>query len=282
MDILEEISARYDGFSKTRKRICDYILSEPEQCCFCSLRSFAQRVHATEVTVLNFCRALGLKSYLELKKALQDYVIQKVNPGKRMKLAVAGSDSAGELYGKVARAEREAIQTTFERNTTEQLFAFAELLHKAGRVYIAAHDLSRVIGDYLHYRLNDLGIDSYVLDLQDKRDIFNHLAQTPERSLLVAVAIPPYGADTVAAARYCGEIGIPVVALTDRPGSPVAQDAAAILYCHVSLLGLTNSFTAMMSMVDTVSLFCSYVAGEGEEAAQTDLRERFEAFFPAN
>ena len=90
MDILEQIRANYGSFSRPRQRISDFILNYPEQCCFLSLRSFAQQVGTTEVTVLNFCRGLGLGSYMDLKKALQDYLIVRVNAGDRLKLAVAG------------------------------------------------------------------------------------------------------------------------------------------------------------------------------------------------
>ena len=97
MDILEQIRANYGSFSRPRQRISDFILNYPEQCCFLSLRSFAQQVGTTEVTVLNFCRGLGLGSYMDLKKALQDYLIVRVNAGDRLKLAVAGSGSAQDL-----------------------------------------------------------------------------------------------------------------------------------------------------------------------------------------
>ena len=110
MDILEQIRANYGSFSRPRQRISDFILNYPEQCCFLSLRSFAQQVGTTEVTVLNFCRGLGLGSYMDLKKALQDYLIVRVNAGDRLKLAVAGSGSAQDLYQRVCRAEREALQ----------------------------------------------------------------------------------------------------------------------------------------------------------------------------
>ena len=84
MDILEQIRANYGSFSRPRQRISDFILNYPEQCCFLSLRSFAQQVGTTEVTVLNFCRGLGLGSYMDLKKALQDYLIVRVNAGDRL------------------------------------------------------------------------------------------------------------------------------------------------------------------------------------------------------
>ena len=77
MDILEQIRAGYSSFSRPRQRISDFILNNPEQCCFLSLKSFADQVCTTEVTVLNFCRGLGLNSYMALKKALQDYLIMQ-------------------------------------------------------------------------------------------------------------------------------------------------------------------------------------------------------------
>lgn len=138
MDILEQIRANYGSFSRPRQRISDFILNYPEQCCFLSLRSFAQQVGSTEVTVLNFCRGLGLGSYMDLKKALQDYLIVRVNAGDRLKLAVAGSGSAQDLYQRVCRAEREALQSTLDGNSVELLLAFTQALRRARRIFIAA------------------------------------------------------------------------------------------------------------------------------------------------
>ena len=137
MDILEQIRANYGSFSRPRQRISDFILNYPEQCCFLSLRSFAQQVGTTEVTVLNFCRGLGLGSYMDLKKALQDYLIVRVNAGDRLKLAVAGSGSAQDLYQRVCRAEREALQSTLDGNSVELLLAFTQALRRARRIFIA-------------------------------------------------------------------------------------------------------------------------------------------------
>lgn len=147
MDILEQIRANYGSFSRPRQRISDFILNYPEQCCFLSLRSFAQQVGTTEVTVLNFCRGLGLGSYMDLKKALQDYLIVRVNAGDRLKLAVAGSGSAQDLYQRVCRAEREALQSTLDGNSVELLLAFTQALRRARRIFIAAHDFSRFPAD---------------------------------------------------------------------------------------------------------------------------------------
>ena len=48
----------------------------------------------------------------------------RVNAGDRLKLAVAGSGSAQDLYQRVCRAEREALQSTLDGNSVELLLAF--------------------------------------------------------------------------------------------------------------------------------------------------------------
>lgn len=283
MDLLEEIKRRYSTFNKTRQRICDHILSAPEQCCFCSLRAFAQQVGTTEVTVLNFCRTLGLGSYLDLKKALQDYVISKVNPQKRFQLAVAGSDSAQDLCARVQRAQREALQLTFEGNDTEQLVAFNDRLRQARRVFLAGHDFSRVLATYLHRRLRFLGVDSYVLNLQDRGDVFNCLSHAPEESLLVAISVPPYGMETLSAARYCRAVGMPVAAITDRRDAPIAELADVSLFCHLELLGTTSSYTGLIGMIDMLTMLYPFLAersGQPSDSRAEALRQQFDALFP--
>lgn len=286
MDILDQIREQYDTFSKTRRRICDFILTAPEQCCFCSLKSFAQRTSTTEVTVLNFCRAMGLDSYLDLKKALQDYVIRRVNPGRRLNLAVAGSGTLQELHNRVCRAERDALQTTLEHASLEHLSQFCSFLKQSRHIFIAAHDASRVAAYYLHHRLTSLGMDCRVLDLQDRRDLFTTLSCEPEQSLLVVISVPPYGAETVSVAQFASSIHMPVAAITDRPEAPAAQCSDVSLFCRVELMGMTNSYTPILGMIDLLTMLHSFLAREEIQQAEEEnaaLHQQFEScFLPQN
>ncbi|WP_130869723.1 MurR/RpiR family transcriptional regulator [Intestinimonas massiliensis (ex Afouda et al. 2020)] len=283
MDILEQIRANYGSFSRPRQRISDYILQHPEQCCFLSLRSFAQQVDTTEVTVLNFCRSLGLGSYTDLKKALQDYLIVRVNTEERLKLAVAGSGSARDLCQRVSRDERDALQNTLDGNSVELLLAFVQALRRAKRIFIAAHDFSRFAASYLEHRLLTLELDCRMLDLQARQDMFRRLSSLPpEDGLLIPITIPPYSTDTIAVTRYCASIGMPIAALTDRPASPVVAHAQTTLLCHVELMGMTNSCTSMIGLVDTLAMlytFTSDAPSQAEKSHRTTLRQKFDNCF---
>lgn len=283
MDILEQIRANYNSFSRPRQRICDYILQHPEQCCFLPLKRFAQEVGTTEVTVLNFCKGLGLNSYMDLKKSLQDYLIVRVNTEDRLKLAVAGSGSAQDLCQRVSRAEREALQNTLDGNPVELLVDFVNALRRARRIFIAAHDFSRFPASYLEHRLLSLELDCRVLDLQSRQDIFRRLTSLPpEDGLLIPIAIPPYSNDTTSVVRYCASIGMPIAALTDRPSSPVAVHAQTTLLCHVELMGMTNSFTSMIGLVDILAMLYTFTndrPSKAEKSQLAALRQKFDSCF---
>lgn len=179
MDILEQIRANYGSFSRPRQRISDFILNYPEQCCFLSLRSFAQQVGTTEVTVLNFCRGLGLGSYMDLKKALQDYLDRA---RQRWRPAEAGGGGQRQCPGSVpAGLPRRAGGPP--EHPGRQLRGAAAGLHPspapARRIFIAAHDFSRFPAGYLEHRLLSLELDCCILDLQARQDMFRRLSAQP-------------------------------------------------------------------------------------------------------
>ena len=100
----------------------------------------------------------------------------RVNSGERLKMAVSGSGSAQELYQRVCRAEREALQNTLDSASLDSLLAVTQALHNAERVFIVAHDFSRIPAAYLEHRLISLGVDCRPLDLQARSDMLRQLS----------------------------------------------------------------------------------------------------------
>ena len=126
-------------------------------------------------------------------------------------------------------------------------------------------------------------LDCCILDLQARQDMFRRLsAQPPQDGLLIAITVPPYGNDTIALTRYCASIGMPVAALTDRPDSPVARCAQTTLLCHVELMGMTNSFTSMVGLVDTLAMLYTFTSGaptQEEKTCRDTLHRKFDSCF---
>ena len=82
--------------------------------------------------------------------------------------------------------------------------------------------------------------------------------------------------------NYCASIGMPVAALTDRPDSPVARCAQTTLLCHVELMGMTNSFTSMVGLVDTLAMLYTFTSGaptQEEKTCRDTLHRKFDSCF---
>lgn len=272
MDLLEIIKGQYESLNKTRRKISDFLLGDPAKCCFLSLKEFAAAVDVTEVTVLNYCRGLGLGSYIELKKELQTHMLTRFSPGDRVKLAVSGSGSISSLYAQVAKAERDALRDTFERVSLDEVVAFIEQIRQAKRVFVVAHDASCIASHYFVRRMLPLGLDVCELDLQDRHEAFYRLvAEAPEHCLLIPITVPPYGRSTMAITRYCQSLGMNIAAITDRHNSPAARCAGVSLICHTEFMGLTNSYTAMMSMINVLAMLYSFVEEDQDPARKAEL-----------
>lgn len=279
MDILDRIRQEYDSLSRTRKKISDYILDNAAKCCFYSLKEFSSCVKVTEATVLSYCRGLGLGSFVDLKKELQTHMLSTVAPRDRVKMASRQSGNAAELYRRAAKSEREALRSTFEQNDLVKLQEFNQLLRGAKRVFVAGHNASRLPAWYFVRRMVPLGVDAYELDLQDEHQIFSRLsAQKPEECLVVAFAMSPYGAATVAVTEYCRQSGIRVAAVTDSHSSPVAENAQSVILCHTEFMGLTNSSTSIMAMINLLSMLYSFESGGTEMGRQRQLDNMVEEF----
>ena len=234
MDILAEIKTQYETFGKARRQISDIILENPAKCCFLSLKEFAAAANTTEVTVLKYCRDLGISSFVELKKSLQSYMLTWISPADRTKFITSQSVTQNDLIEKVLQSELEAIKRTFDENSIDRMMEFVSCLRQAKHICIAAHNVSKIPAQYFICRMAAAGLVANQLNLDDKFQIFSGLTSCcPEDTVLVAFCFSPYGKNTIQTAKFCKAAGIRVLALTDLLSSPMMTIADIALVCSM-------------------------------------------------
>ena len=80
---------------------------------------------------------------------------------------------------------------------------------------------------------------------------------------LVAITFAPYSAETVALARAAAERGVPLVAVTDGPASPVWAPAEERLTVREVDVGDFRSLAATLSLVVTLAVAIGAARGKG-------------------
>ena len=211
------------------------------------------------MTLLSYCRSLGYSSFTDFRDALREYAVYWNQPNERT--WQIGTDGNEGMTERIVEAEIENLSVIIATDQENQIEKAVSMLLSAERIFIAAHGVSKVSADYCMRRLISIGKDAVMLDLSDPNMVSSHLSQNnPEKSLLIAIAISPHGKSTIRTVSLCREEGIPVIALTDTPGSPIAIDSDCTLTAPASILGVTNSIVSTVSLVEILSIRASISA----------------------
>lgn len=212
----------------TERVIAEAVLDDPSLLAFGTVSDLAQRVGTSRPSIVRFATKLGFDGY----GALQDQVRSEVSrqlgrPSERIRRdrAVASADTGR------GRSELEsAFGRAFEALGEGRLGRMATPLAKAERIWIVTGETSRAGAQALHSGLSMVRPGVHLLEVHTSaRD----LASAGPKDCGVAIDFERYRQHTLAIAKALREQGLPLVAITDGPLSPLA--ALTDTWCELEI-----------------------------------------------
>ena len=195
MSVTESIREAMAGLTSKQKSIAQYIMDNPDEASYLSLKELSVRTGSSEVSVLRLCRALGYDNFVALKDALKQHTqgafraatlsAPSLHPDNRI-------GTAEELLNKVCADEQNNLNATIAQLDAEMLVNCAHRLLKSERVFVFAHDRSYVFADYLCYRLNFLRIQATAVQLGESNTVSTILAAMQDGDTAILFSFPPY------------------------------------------------------------------------------------------
>lgn len=258
MDIIKEIREKYVSFNAPRKRIAEYILNDPLKCSFLSLKEFSKNCVTSEVTILSFCKDLGLSNYIELKQNLKEYIFENNSPEERFKHYVSSNNGdAKKIYYDTVKSINTAVIETTRLNDFSKLSQGINLIRNAKKIFVSAHDASRIAAYYFKLRFSQLGCDVYVMEAESVAQNIAQLKRSNyDETVLVSIATPPYGKSTLAMTELCKSLNIPIISFTDSELSPLVKMSDVSFSCITAenFKGLTNSYSSFFCIIEILNL----------------------------
>ena len=279
MNIIHKIQEISPTLSQVQARIADYILDNPEQVCFLSVKELAKTLSTTEVTIFRFLNKIGLTSYVELKRALQEQVRYWLSPNERVAQAVrnAAATAPEQVFQQLIQAEEAALGQTLASAGLKAVQAAVALLKQSDTVYVAGHELSEVIARFTVFRLNQIGKPAEQLDVNNFGDVSRQLVSAGNRASFLLISLPIYSAETIALANYLHDRGISYIAISDRHTSPVARQAMLSLVCSGDDTIFYTSISAAIALANLLCSMYAVTARDETESHQADARRILEA-----
>jgi len=228
-DMLQQaIAERFDKLSKRLQQVAEYALAHPDDVALETIAVIAARANVPPSSLIRFSKALGFDGFTRMQRLFRDRLLSR-SPSyderiRRLSEVNDGNDQPlpMRMLNDVAAAGMEGLERLQSEAPLAKLDAAIEVLSEARPIYIVAQRRAFPVACYFSYLLNELGRPACLLDSlggmlkQQSRAI-------SEGAVLVAISFQPYAPDVLDVLEHGKALGVPLIAITDGPLSPLVR-----------------------------------------------------------
>lgn len=250
INIIDYISDNLDTLSNKQKVIGKYLINNKDRICFMSLKQLSEEINVSEVTILNFCKTIGVESFTEMKKQFQDIIKKELYIPKEIKSSLMELDSLDDAFQNTIQIQKRNYERIIKMNDLDTLKEVAKIIGNAKTIYICGQGLGRILVDYLNIRLSLINIDSRVLEIGDIKAASVDIARVKEGDLFILISFPKYSHNVVSLAEYLKENNLSFISITDSLKSPISKNAEMVLKCDSDSLIFHNFISSAMALIE--------------------------------
>jgi len=248
MDIIEKLRSKYTGFSKTQRKIADYLLANYERIGFMTLKGLSEEIGAAEVTILNFSKKIGCSSFIEFKKEFQDYIKLKSSHPNKLRNALNSIESVDSNLADIINSEMKCVEETIKNISVKDIKKAIKLIKNASKVYLVGVGISEGVTNFLLLRLKYLGINAEIFNINSYYLIGLQMAESYKDSVFIVVTLPAYSKLVTRFTEYIREKGYNIIAMTDSIKSPAARYSNVVFTCSTNSVLFFNTITGLISI----------------------------------
>jgi DNA-binding MurR/RpiR family transcriptional regulator len=279
MSIDKLIKSKYKNLSNKQKTIADYMFQNEAEISFKSLKEISDEIGVTEVTIINFCKSIGLNSFSDLKQKYQDLIVKKVSPTQKLFENINKETMKNDLFVKIIDLQLKNHQITMSNLKEDELEEAVELINKAKKVYIYGEGLSVFISNYFKNRLENLGIEVEVVDLSNLNTyLFIKTLKFSKDDLYIAITYPKYSKIVLKFSEYLKNKGYNIIGLTDKKTSPLKENIDITFYSENDSLIFYNSIHSAISIIEIITTILYKYSSEKLKPVRNEVEQLEEEF----
>ena len=251
----ERIRAMLPAMPAAQRTLADVILADPAGVARTTILDLSDRCGVSTGSITRLCRALGLSGYAALRIALAS---DSPSPRRGVN-CIASDDGIEHVAEVVANSIGRTVAEAIGHLDLADVERAAKLVGSAARVIICGAGGSATIAAELQQSLYRIGV--LAIDCPDPRLTVVGVAFTHPGDVLVLLSHSGRTAELVAMATEARDRPATTIAVTNDPGSPLAELADIALVTGVSHLGPHyEAALARYAQLAVVDLICLTVA----------------------
>jgi DNA-binding MurR/RpiR family transcriptional regulator len=216
-----------------------------------SVTEVADKVGASEGSVVGLCQQVGTTGFQQLKIALAQDLVQ---PVQFIHEDLTPTDNTKTVIGKIFQSDIQALRDTMSVLDPTAMTKAVQLVRRAERVEIYGIGSSAPIAEDANYRLLRIGINCKVVVDSHVQAISASL--TDRKVTTITVSHSGSTLETIAATKLAKEAGASTICITNYGRSPIQAYADVVLHTMAKETQFrTEAMTsriAQLSVIDTL------------------------------
>ena len=228
-ELKDAIARAYPALSKQLQRIARFALEKPHDLALGTVAAVAEQTEVQPSAMIRFANALGYRGFSDMQQVFRGHLMERSASYReridhlRRRQVNGQRTPAGVLHQLVSDSAAELGQLE-ERIREADLTAAVKLVAAADRIHVLAQRRAFPVAGYLAYALAQLELRTHLLDGAGGM-LRENLRAIGGGDVLLVASFRNYSPEVVEAAQSCSARGVPVIAITDGPFSPLVEPA---------------------------------------------------------
>lgn len=250
-DTISRINEKFNKMSKSHKKLATFVIDHYEQAAFMTAAKLGKAVGISEATVVRFAYTLGYEGYPEFQAALAEWVKNKLNSVQRIG-AKYGRSTQSEILTSVLSSDIEKIEDTMEHVDSQAFETAVDIILSAKHIYIIGLRSCKPLAEFLHFYLNIIRGDVYLLDSTSTSETFEQMLRINEKDAVIGISFPRYSMRTLKAMEMANDRNAKVITLTDTIHSPMCLYSSCNLMARSDMVSIVDSLVAPLSLINAL------------------------------
>ncbi len=252
-DLARAIADAYPTLPNRLQGLARYALDNPDAMALATVAEIARDAGVPPSAVIRFANAMGYDGYLPMQRVYRERLVARSATYRdRIKTLKESAQDPGDLVRPIIDSAIGELERLREHLDPRALKTAASLVVAARSIHVIAQRRAFPIATYMVYALAQLELRAQLLDNTGGM-LKTHAALIGREDLLIAASFRNYAPEVVEVAADCHKRGVPVVAFTDTPVSPLAA-AAKVRFdvgdnFSLPFRSLVGSMTAAQALV---------------------------------
>ena len=267
-NLREEIKKGMGGFSRTQKRLANFLLDNWTEIPLMSIEAIAEKSGVSMASITRLTRRLSLKGFHDFKNLVKsEHIRRMVNPVERF-LALQSDLSGKKPLIQAARQDVKNINRLLTSISEETFITLVEWLEKARRVYTFGVGISAIFSNLIAYTFSQIQKETHSLD-EGHMPVEEKILAIRRDEVVIFSSFFPYSKSTIEYARLAHQRGLKIVVFTDNEYAPLAPFASLILKIPRENILFTTSISALSVLLNAIA---TEIAMKKKEALGLSLK----------